>query len=150
MSNNAEIAIRCVSPADAVQAANLSRELGYPVGVETMKRRLAEIVMADDHSALGAYAQGRLVGWIDVGIVQHLQSGKYGEIGGLIVSATHQGCGIGKALVKAAEQWVSARGVETILVRSQIVREEAHAFYIRQNFSRVKTSAVFRKSLVTE
>ncbi len=115
-----------------------------------MKNRLGEIVMAGDHSVLGAYVQGRLVGWIDVGIVQHLVSGKYGEIGGLIVSAKHQGRGIGTALVKAAEQWVLASDVQTILVRSRVIREAAHAFYVGQDFTRIKTSAVFSKSLLTE
>lgn len=144
------IAVRNVSPEDAHEAADLSAELGYPVPAETMEKRLAEIARASDHSVFGAYLEGRLVGWIDVGIVQHLQSGKYGEIGGLIVSAKYQGCGIGKALVKAAEEWVAEREIDKILVRSQVVREEAHAFYIGLNFSRIKTSAVFSKSLAIE
>jgi GNAT superfamily N-acetyltransferase len=150
VSEKAEIAIRGVSAADAVPAAELSRQLGYPVEAETLKKRLSEILAEHDHSVLGAYVEGCLVGWIDIGIVQHLQSGKYGEIGGLVVSAGYQGRGIGKALVEAAEQWVLDRGVETILVRSQIAREAAHAFYLHRNFSRIKTSAVFQKSLAAK
>jgi GNAT superfamily N-acetyltransferase len=88
-----------------------------------------------------------LVGWIDVGIVHHLQSGPFGEIGGLIVSEKYHGCGIGAALVETAEKWIASHNVHKVLVRSQIAREGAHAFYIRQNFSRTKTSAVFTKSI---
>jgi GNAT superfamily N-acetyltransferase len=150
VGKKAEIAIREVSAADAVPAAELSGQLGYPVEADVLKRRLSEILAEHDHSVLGAYAEDCLVGWIDIGIVQHLQSGKYGEIGGLIVSAAHQGRGIGKALMQVAEQWVLDRGVETILVRSQIAREAAHVFYLQRNFSRIKTSSVFQKSLAAK
>lgn len=145
-----EIAIRNVSPSDAPEAAGLSAELGYPVAAEIMADRLAGILTADDRAVFGAYLQETLVGWIEVGIVQHLVSGKFGEIGGLIVSAKYRGCGIGKTLVKAAERWVSERELDKIVVRSRTTRKEAHAFYLGQNFSLVKTSAVFSKSLTAD
>lgn len=141
------IMIRNVQPADAGEAAKLSAELGYPVLVDVMAKRLAQFLTMDDHSVFGAYRQAQLIAWIDVGIVQHLQSGPYGEIGGLIVSRNYQGCGIGKALLGTAENWIASQNVEKILVRSQIAREGAHAFYTRQSFTHVKTSAVFTKSI---
>jgi GNAT superfamily N-acetyltransferase len=104
----------------------------------------------EDHAVFGAYIQGQLIAWIDVGIVRHLQSGCYGEIGGLIVSGKYQRCGIGHLLVEVAEKWTASHDVDRILVRSQIVRKAAHAFYVRQNFTCTKTSAVFVKSLRPE
>jgi GNAT superfamily N-acetyltransferase len=147
VTDKAEIVIRNVSPADAADAAGLSAELGYPVAEEAMQKRIADIMTQEDHAVFGAYIDGRLVGWIHVTITQHLQSGRYGEIGGLVVSENFRGCGIGQALVKSAEEWVAGRGLDAILVRSRIARERAHEFYLRQNYSRVKTSAVFSKSL---
>jgi hypothetical protein len=33
-------------------------------------------------------------------------------------------------------------------VRSQIIREDAHRFYLREGYSKVKTSVVFEKPLL--
>jgi GNAT superfamily N-acetyltransferase len=142
-----EITIRRMMPSDAADAAELSAELGYPVATEAMRDRLAQFAELENHAVFGACLEGRVIAWIDIGIVYHLQAGPYGEIGGLIVSSEYQGCGIGRKLVETAERWIAGQRITTVLVRSQIAREGAHAFYLRQNFSRVKTSAVFTKSL---
>jgi GNAT superfamily N-acetyltransferase len=132
---------------DASDAASLSAELGYPVSTQAMESRLKQFAEMEDHAVFAACRQDRVVAWIDVSIAHHLQSETCGEIGGLIVSSEHQGCGIGKKLVATAEQWIRSRGIAKVLVRSQIARERAHAFYLQLNFSRLKTSAVFTKSL---
>jgi GNAT superfamily N-acetyltransferase len=143
-----EIGIRKIEAADALSAAELSSELGYPVTPEAMEARIRRLAVLEDHVVYAACLSGRVVGWIDVGIVHHLQSQAYGEIGGLIVSNRHRGSGFGRKLVAEAEKWVAGRGVGTILVRSQIAREAAHRFYLRLEYSRIKTSAVFTKALV--
>ena len=145
--HTSEITIRKMIPADARDASELSSELGYPVAAEVMEARLKQLAPVENHAVFAACLQDRVVGWIDVGIVHHLQSQPYGEIGGLIVSAQHQGCGIGATLLATAEQWIASQQVSKMLVRSQIAREGAHAFYLRQNFVRLKTSVVFTKSL---
>lgn len=142
-----EILVRHMIPSDAAEAAQLSAELGYPVETEIMEARLRQFALLKNHVVFAACLQGHVIAWIDVGIVHHLQSEPFGEIGGLIVSATYQGCGIGRKLVEAAESWIASQGILKVLVRSQIAREGAHAFYLRQNFSRLKTSVVFTKSL---
>jgi PhnO protein len=141
------LTIRPMVPDDAQRAAELSGELGYPATADAMRARLTQLGNLEDHIIYAACLLGDVAGWIDVGIVHHLQAPSYGEIGGLIVSSNYRGLGIGKKLVEAAEQWIAAKGVATILVRSQVVREAAHRFYLQQNFSHVKTSAVFTKSL---
>jgi len=141
------VAIRAITRSDAKDAAELSAELGYPVPVGEMEARIDQFAGMKDHAVYVASLEDRIVGWIDVGIVQHLQSGPYGEIGGLIVSQKYQGCGIGRQLIEKAEEWIAGRGVSKVVVRSQISRERAHNFYLQQNFLRVKTSAVFTKML---
>jgi GNAT superfamily N-acetyltransferase len=55
-----------------------------------------------------------------------------------------RGKGIGARLVRAAEEWARSKGIATVLVRSQIAREDAHRFYLREGYERTKTSAVFQ------
>jgi hypothetical protein len=40
-----------------------------------------------------------------------------------------------------------AYGLQRALVRSQVSREPAHRFYLREGYAHVKTSAVFEKRL---
>jgi GNAT superfamily N-acetyltransferase len=140
-----EIVIRPLRPEDARDAAALSTELGYQVTEEVMEARLHQRDELPQHVIFAACLNDRVVGWIDVGIVYHLQSGSYGEIGGLVVIAALQGRGIGRRLVEKAEEWTASQGVEVLLVRSRVSRERAHQFYLKQKFSQVKTSAVFTK-----
>jgi hypothetical protein len=49
--------------------------------------------------------------------------------------------------VGRAEQWARERGLNSVVVRSQIAREGAHNFYLREGYARTKTSAGFTKQL---
>lgn len=142
-----EVVIRRMTVADADVAAELSEDLGYPVTREGMEERLRRFATLPDHAVLAACLGKQVVGWVDVGVTQHLQTEMYGEIGGLVVSEKCRSRGVGQKLVAAAEQWIAAQGIGTVVVRSRITRERAHAFYLRQGYEQVKTSAVFRKEL---
>ena len=63
------------------------------------------------------------------------------------MAADVRSTGVGALLVHRAEQWARERGFDAILVRSQIMREAAHRFYLREGYERTKTSAVFTKKL---
>jgi GNAT superfamily N-acetyltransferase len=139
--------IRIVTLDDAEEAARMSGELGYPIDAATMRRRIEQLLTSPDHGVFIALSGGHAVGWIHVAIVQRLQSEVRAEIGGLVVSAGHRGAGIGAKLVARAEQWGRDRGLTGMVVRSQIKREDAHRFYLREGYARTKTSAVFSKEL---
>jgi len=140
------ILLREIEYADAEPAAALSAQFGYPVEPSVMKQRIQRLAR-EHHTVIVASNAGIVVGWIDVGSVAHLQSGEYAEIGGLVVSETYRSQGVGAQLVGAAERWAQERGFGRILVRSQIARDAAHRFYLRQGYAQTKTSAVFVKAL---
>ncbi len=140
--------IRECQRSDADAIALLSAQLGYAVPLDEMQRRLSHVSNDPNHAILVACLEsGEVIGWIDVGIVFHLQSGAYCEIGGLVVSDSVRGQGIGRELVAAAEQWAAARGMEKVVVRSNAIRADAHRFYLRESYTMIKTSAVFEKKL---
>jgi GNAT superfamily N-acetyltransferase len=139
--------VREITGADAVAAAKLSGELGYPVSAEAMMQRIESLGGRADHVVYVACVDGEVVGWIDVGVTNHLQSEPYAEIGGLVVSNEARSGGIGRSLVARAEEWALERGLKKVVVRSQIAREGAHRFYMREGYERTKTSAVFTKKL---
>jgi predicted N-acetyltransferase YhbS len=141
------IQIRPVDAADAEAVAGLSGELGYPVSVAAMAERIRIYAGLQDRVVFVACREDVVVGWIDIGIVHHLQAEPAGEIGGMVVASGCRGERIGAKLVAQAEEWVAARGVTRVVVRSQIAREAAHRFYLREGYERTKTSAVFSKTL---
>ncbi len=144
---DAPLCVRQIAITDAEAAARLSAELGYPVSPEEMQKRIREVANLAEHAVYVACVANVVAGWIDVGIVHHLQAEAYGEIGGLVVSSEYRSLGIGRKLVARAEEWARSRGVKRMIVRSRIAREAAHRFYLREGYERTKTSAVFSKAL---
>ena len=150
MPSDLSIDVRAIAPADAEAAAGLSGELGYPVDATTMRLRIEQVTASVDHGAFVACQAGHLVGWIHVSAVHHMQSDPRAEIGGLVVAAHARSAGIGAQLVARAEQWAREAGFSSVVVRSQIMREAAHRFYLREGYARTKTSAVFTKALTPD
>lgn len=139
------ITVRQMKLEDAVAAADLSTELGYPVPADTLRQRIEALNQFPDHVIYVACACAEVAGWIHVSEIHHLQAEPRAEIGGLVVSDRLRSRGIGRRLVSSAENWARERGLKSIVVRSQIAREGAHRFYEREGYARTKTSAVFTK-----
>lgn len=137
--------IREAIASDAAALAALSTQLGYPAQPGEAAERL---------SALGAGAvlvaedAGAVLGWIHVCGIRFFQSPPFAEIGGLVVDEAARGRGVGKLLVEAAVRWAAEQGYGKLRVRSNVVREDAHRFYEREGFQRVKTQAVFDRRLL--
>jgi GNAT superfamily N-acetyltransferase len=140
--------IRHFQMSDAEKIAELSAQLGYPVPLDQITQRLHLMEGDPKHTVVVACLPDRtVVAWMDLGIVLHLQSGEYCEIGGLVVADSARNQGIGARLVAYAEHWAGERGMKKVLVRSNAKRTDAHRFYLRENYDMVKTSAVFEKRL---
>jgi GNAT superfamily N-acetyltransferase len=142
-----EVAIRPARDADRTDLARLSTQLGYPMTAQEARERLAGIADHADHALLVAEQAGRLAGWLQVSRVRVFESEDGVEIGGLVVDEALRGRGIGARLIVEAERWARERGCSRIRVRSNVVRERAHAFYRSAGFSEIKTQRVFEKPL---
>lgn len=140
--------IRPARPDDAAALASLAGQLGYPADAAAMARRLATVLGAPDDLVLVSCGdQDEPVGWIHAGERQLLETDRYCEILGLIVSEACRREGRAARLVAAAEHWAHQRGHHEIAVRSNVVRAESHPFYERAGYIRVKTQHVYRKVL---
>jgi GNAT superfamily N-acetyltransferase len=142
------LAIRTALLGDALDLAMLSGVLGYPVGDETLALRLANLLTRSEDIVLVAeVVPGHVVGWLHGAEQELLESGRRCEILGLVVDAAYRGQGVGRRLVAAVEEWAARRGLEQIVVRSNVVRAEAHPFYERLGYVRTKTQHAYRKQL---
>jgi GNAT superfamily N-acetyltransferase len=141
------IIVRLARVDDAEPVAELAAQLGYPTPPEQMRRRLAQVLQAEDHAVYVAELDGQVVGWIHVCARPLVQVDRAAEIEGLVVDEDLRGRGIGRLLVRQIERWARERGCGTVYVRSNAVRKGAHAFYARMGYEHIKTSLTFHKSL---
>jgi GNAT superfamily N-acetyltransferase len=142
-----QIVVRLARVEDAERVAALATQLGYPTTEEDMQRRLAQVERDEGHVVYVAAQDGRVVGWIHVCVRPLVVVDRAAEIEGLVVDEAHRGRGIGRFLIRQAEQWMRGRDCRTAYVRSNIVRERAHGFYEELGYENIKTSLTFRKTL---
>ena len=143
----ARIKIRQARPSDATQLAELAGELGYPTTAKEIRQRLARLKPLTIHAVFVAEAGERLIGWTHVSRNHLLESPVRAEVNGLIVSSTARSQGAGKLLLAAAEEWARKQRCTGVNLRSNVIRDRAHAFYLREGYEHYKTQKAFRKAL---
>ena len=146
--SDARIAIRRARLGDAGVVAVLSGQLGYPATEQEMAERLAKLIHRPGEGVvLIAEASGEIVGWLHVSITPLLEVPLRAEVNGLVVDETKRSQGAGAKLLEAAERWATGKGCKSMSVRSNVIRERAHGFYLRHGYEHFKTQKAFRKPL---
>jgi GNAT superfamily N-acetyltransferase len=138
--------VRTATIQDAESLAELSCQLGYPAHAEDMLKRLAQIERRDENAVYVAEVSGKVIGWVHIMARDLLESGRYAEIGGLVVDELRRGQGAGQALMNKAEEWAREHQCREIVVRSNVIRTAAHRFYERIGYRVTKSQKVFRKA----
>jgi GNAT superfamily N-acetyltransferase len=143
------VIIRRARLTDSPAVAELSDQLGYPTSSEEMAARLAHLIR---HPRFGAVliaesSEGRVIGWLHVSVTPLLEVSLCAEVNGLIVAEGQRSSGAGAKLLQAAEAWAKCKGCDGMSVRSNVIRDRAHAFYLRNGYEHYKTQKAFRKRL---
>lgn len=147
MGNGNPIGIRAARSEDAAALTPLTGQLGYPSTLAQVQERLNDLLGDPENAVFVAEAEGKIVGWIQVGKFITVETDASAEIRGLLVDEARRGSGVGRRLVDRAEQWAREHGLRMMSVRSNIIRDGAHAFYQRLGYKIVKTQHAFRKPL---
>lgn len=124
----------------------LENELGYRCKIDSLKKRVDEMMLRRNYKIFVACDGDTVVGF--VGCVTFLAFELENEcmkIIALAVSNEYRGMGIGGTLIKASEDWAKSKGVDVVLVNSGLHREKAHIFYENKGYR--KKSYGFVKSL---
>jgi GNAT superfamily N-acetyltransferase len=141
-----EVKIRRARSGDAKRIAELCGQLGYPATAAQIAQRLRRIKPASQHAALVAESsEGKVIGWLHVSVEPLLEVELRAEVNGLVVADEERSRGAGALLLRSAEEWARRRGCKNMSVRSNVVRERAHQFYLRNGYEHYKTQKSFRK-----
>jgi GNAT superfamily N-acetyltransferase len=140
--------IRAATADDAEVLALLAGQLGYPSEARTIRQRLDDmaecrtgvvLVAVDEHDAV--------IGFAHALPQRFLIADPFVDLAGMVVAETARGQDVGTALLAAVEAWAREQGFASVRVRSNVVRERAHRFYLREGYAEQKRQVVFVKSL---
>jgi N-acetylglutamate synthase-like GNAT family acetyltransferase len=138
--------VRIAKLADAERVAELSRQLGYPVTTKVMTTRLKSAMKMKDGACFVVETEDQgVIGWVHVSVTPLLEVEQRAEVNGLVVDENVRSRGAGGLLLEAAESWARKRGCAGMSVRSNVIRERAHGFYLKQGYEHYKTQKAFRK-----
>lgn len=143
-----DVSVRSATVADAAEMARLSGVLGYTATPADFKPRLSAALGDERQRVMVSPLGGSgLAGWVHAVRQIILESGPRTEILGLVVDPRARRRGVGAALVRAVESWASETEFHRLVVRSNVVRDEAHRFYPALGYRKIKSQAVYRKVL---
>ena len=129
---------------DILSIQHLMIELGYSVEADDLRRNIGEILKRGGQIIIAEEKEKGIVGTICVIIDARLAEGIYAEIVSLVVAVNARRNGIGKGLIKKAEDWAKEK-VHKVRVRTNEVRNDAHLFYESQGYNQVKTQRIYSK-----
>ncbi len=142
------VEIRTAEKRDAEAIAELCAQLGYPSTCTQILERLRRLLPREEHAVFVAEAQdGAVTGWAHVSVQHLVETDTRAEVTGLVIFEGRRGGGTGKHLLQAAEEWARAHGCHSMFVRSNVIRERAHASYLREGYENHKLQKAFRKNL---
>jgi len=142
-----KLKIRRARPSDAARLAELSGQLGYPATSQEIVQRMKRMRPAARYAVFVAESEKLVTGWLHVSVTPLLEVPLRAEVNGLVVDETQRSAGTGAKLLQAAERWAAKKGCKSMSVRSNVLRERAHEFYVRNGYEHYKTQKAFRKLL---
>lgn len=139
--------IRLATPEDVFELARLLSPLGYPITADDVAA-VWEAWEAEGNFALVVEGEDSLLGAITLHRMHVLhRPTPVGRITSLAVDPSARGRGLGRALLRAAEDALRRAGCGLVEVTSHARRTEAHDFYAHVGYER--TSYRFARSLAS-
>jgi GNAT superfamily N-acetyltransferase len=132
---------------DVPRITELSEQLGYRVSQDGIRSRLEYLIQDNYHVIYVAEVDDKVVGWVHASIYKTLLSEVTATILGLVVDHTFHRQGIGRELMRRAEEWARNNGCQGIILKSNVIRQDAHTFYRGIGYENVKSQYVFTKHL---
>ena len=141
------VTIRRARPSDADAIAGLAAQLGYSAEPSAVADRLSRVLAHSNQQFLVADHEERPVGWIHMLVSEYVEAEAFVVIGGLVVDREYRNRGIGRRLLAKAEEWAAQQGCSVVRLSSSVQRTDAHAFYERAGYAKLKTQYSFGKAV---
>lgn len=119
---------------DSLHRENLPEIFKKPEGSPRGKQYYLDLLSQEDLSFIIAEENDRLIGFAHIVIrdtpsIEVLVQRRYAVIDSTVVDIEHQGKGVGRELMEAAQNWASSRGAESVELNVYEFNKGAIAFY---------------------
>ena len=146
MSKQIALNIREANYDDIDSIVELTKELGYQIKKEEVRRKLKKFELSLAEKIFVAELED-VVGWMHISLVEPLESEAFGEIRGIVVNQKYRKRGIGTELFRTAEKWTKEKDCKKLRIRTNIKREETRKYYNNLGLISKKTQEVFEKKV---
>lgn len=139
--------IRQVKIEDYKYIAEICRnDLGYDAD-EILVKTGIEQLDSNREAVFVAVYDGKTVGFVQCEIYNTLYFELLVNIKGLAVSADYRRKGLGRELMKSAEEWAKSKGISKIRLNSGGTRKDSHEFYRSLGYGNEKIQIRFLKEV---
>ncbi len=130
------------------QLANLISQEGHPTMREDITKRLL-LIPTKDRLLLAVHGE-TLLGYAHLRVSEDLVNEETAEVVAIVVEASNRRCGIGTRLITAAETWATQSGRARLLLKTDVIRTPAHAFFSALGYEKDSTTLEFIRILDTQ
>jgi GNAT superfamily N-acetyltransferase len=127
------------------QIALLQTEAGYSAISSEIRTRL-DALPRNDRLLLAVDGE-KLLGIAHLRVTSDLINQDTAEVVMIIVRQSHRRRNIGRRLINAAETWARESGHARLLLRTEVVRTAAHAFFVALGYEETSTTLEFIREL---
>ncbi len=127
------------------QLATLLRIEVPDITLDDLKRRL-ELLPSDDRFFLALDGEF-LIGYAQLGVTHDLENEDVVELVNIIVTVELRRQGVGRRLMTAAETWATQADRGTLVLRADVLRTEALAFFSSLGYVQSNTSQEYVRDL---
>ncbi len=127
------------------QLIELLQSEGINISIEEFHSRIDKLP-GDDRLFLAVEGE-RLYGYAHLRIAHDLIDTKTAVVVSVVVRADRRRQGIGSRLIAAAETWARQSGLSRLLLRTDVIRTSAHAFFVALGYDRSSTQLEFIRHL---
>jgi GNAT superfamily N-acetyltransferase len=127
------------------QIAELTTQSGRPTAAPDVARRVEGLAKED--RILMAVDGELLIGYAHLRVSHDLAFEDTAVVAAIVVRESHRRHGVGRTLIAAAETWARESGRARLLLRTDVVRTPAHAFFVALGYEQASTTLEFVRDL---
>jgi len=128
-----------------VQLLGMVHESGMRLDLDELRKRLANLPKED--RLLLALDGEHVAGAAHLRVSRDLTSEETAELVAIFVGKSYRRQGVGRLLIAAAETWALESGRARLLLRTDVVRTDAHAFFTALGYEKSATTLEFVRDL---
>jgi len=93
-----------------------------------------EILAEKNYQMIASYIDNKMVGIAGYWVLTRFYSGKYVQVGNMVVDQQHRNLGIGKEMLEFIEADGKRLGCQHFILDSRMDNTRSHDFYLREGF----------------